>query len=118
MSKKRNCPNCGAPYNTELSKCPYCGTSYFDMSALDIDNQEPFYLKIRYGNYTFTSLVIPERCNIEHSQDSVDICGYNGVKLSSFVTSQSLFTDIRFRAIVDQEHNRLASVSFESEGYE
>lgn len=38
----KNCPNCGAPYDIQLNKCPYCGTSYFDLSALDLTNREPF----------------------------------------------------------------------------
>lgn len=42
--KGKNCPNCGAVYEPEKNKCPYCGTSYYDMSAL---NFEPFYLKIK-----------------------------------------------------------------------
>ena len=45
--KGRNCPNCSAPYNVELNKCPYCGTSYYDLSAIDITTHEPFYLKIK-----------------------------------------------------------------------
>lgn len=44
---QRNCPNCAAPYNIELNKCPYCGTSYYDLSALDLTAREPFYLKIK-----------------------------------------------------------------------
>ena len=44
---QRNCPNCGAPEDVELNKCPYCGTSYFDMSAIDMEMHEPFFLKIR-----------------------------------------------------------------------
>ena len=43
--KNRNCPNCGAPLESEVCKCPYCGTSYFDFSALNIKDGEPFYLK-------------------------------------------------------------------------
>ena len=45
--KGRNCPNCGAVYEIGKNKCPYCGTSYYDMSAIDFTNGEPFYLKIR-----------------------------------------------------------------------
>jgi len=45
--KKRNCPNCAAPYDVDLNKCPYCGTSYYDLSALDLASSEPFYLKIK-----------------------------------------------------------------------
>ena len=43
----RNCINCGAPFDVELNKCPYCGTSYFDMSCLDLDSGKPFALKIK-----------------------------------------------------------------------
>lgn len=45
--KGRNCPNCGAPLDSAVCKCSYCGTSYFDISAIDADSGEPFYLKIR-----------------------------------------------------------------------
>ena len=45
----RNCPNCAAPYDVNLNKCPYCGTNYFDISCIDIDSFEPFYLKLKKG---------------------------------------------------------------------
>lgn len=47
MAKRKNCPNCGAVYEPEKSKCPYCGTSYFDMTAINIPAREPFYLKVK-----------------------------------------------------------------------
>lgn len=43
----RNCPNCGAVYEPEKNKCSYCGTSYFDMTAINIPAREPFYLKVK-----------------------------------------------------------------------
>lgn len=46
MSKYRNCPNCAAPYDMELNKCPYCGTSYFDLAAVQLMG-EPVFLKIK-----------------------------------------------------------------------
>lgn len=45
--KGRNCPNCGAALDSAVCKCSYCGTSYFDISAIDTDSGKPFYLKIR-----------------------------------------------------------------------
>ena len=45
--QERNCPNCGAPLESDVCKCPYCGTSYFDISAINLDAGEPFYLKVR-----------------------------------------------------------------------
>lgn len=67
----RNCPNCGAPYDADLSKCPYCGTSYFDMSCIDIGEQRPFYLKLRYGDYILTAKVVAELKTIERYQRSI-----------------------------------------------
>lgn len=57
MSENRNCPNCGAPYDIELNKCPYCGTSYFDLNCLQISG-EPFYLKIR----TVDGRILTQKC--------------------------------------------------------
>ena len=47
MAKGKNCPNCGAVYEPEKNKCPYCGTSYFDMTAINMAAGEPFYLKVK-----------------------------------------------------------------------
>lgn len=70
----RNCVNCGAPFNIELNKCPYCGTSYFDMSCLDLDSGKPFALKIKTKingkNCFITQMVRPLiNLSIEFSQD-------------------------------------------------
>lgn len=45
----RNCINCGAVVDAEKAKCPFCGTSYFDFTDVDLDS--PVILKIKYkGN--------------------------------------------------------------------
>ncbi len=38
---KTNCVNCGAAKDSEEMKCPFCGTLYFDMTALDLDGRTP-----------------------------------------------------------------------------
>lgn len=45
--KNRNCPNCGAPIDVTNNKCEYCGTSYFDLSCIPLN--EPFFLTINVG---------------------------------------------------------------------
>lgn len=47
MPKGKNCPNCGAAYEIDKNKCPYCGTSYYDMSAVNFEDGEPFYKDIK-----------------------------------------------------------------------
>ena len=70
----RNCVNCGAPFYIELNKCPYCGTSYFDKSCLDLDSGKPYALKIKTKingkNCFITQMVRPLiNLSIEFSQD-------------------------------------------------
>ena len=62
--KKLNCPNCGAPINPDTNKCSYCGTSYFDLSAIDMSSSKPFYLKIKIGKNIITQLVVPNLSNL------------------------------------------------------
>ena len=44
---KTNCPNCGAPMDSELIKCPYCGTIYVDFHLISFN--VPFYLRLNVG---------------------------------------------------------------------
>lgn len=43
MRDQLNCPNCGAPITSE--QCPYCGTLFYDFSAIEIG--KPCFLKIK-----------------------------------------------------------------------
>lgn len=100
MTKYRNCPNCAAPYDVNKSRCPYCGTAYFDMSIIDFDSHEAFYLKIKVNGMTITQLVVPEACGITTSSDtnySVDCDGRKRVAK----TSVNVFTNVEFHAVQD-----------------
>lgn len=107
---KRNCPNCAAPYDTSLSKCPYCGTSYFDLSAIDLTDGEPFYLKlkIKLGNKdcVVTQLVKPS-CDVSIvcEYDSSYAYGGRGNKMINFKNSQTLKTNLNFESIPDKKNN-------------
>lgn len=102
MSKK-NCPNCAAPYDVELHKCPYCGTSYYDMSALDFESGEPIFLKIktRMGDKTvyLTQKVVPRLGDITFSDTTCDITGRSGEVIRTIVSGKSINTNVEFLAI-------------------
>lgn len=107
--ESRNCPNCGAPNEPYLNKCPYCGTSYFDLTAIDIADGKPMFLKIRVGDRIITQLVYPDpdisvECNVE----SQDIEIPNGL-FTRIYTNISCTTDIRFHSIPDG-HNRIYTI--------
>lgn len=109
--EKRNCPNCAAPYDVALSKCPYCGTSYFDLSAIDLTGGEPIYLKmkIKLGNKdcVITQLVKPS-CDVSITYEYDSSYAYGGLgnnKLINFKNSQILKTYLNFESIPDKKNN-------------
>ena len=103
----RNCPNCAAPYEASLNKCPYCGTSYYDLSALDLDAREPFYLKIKTnvnGKIVYiTQLVRPEgNGSINVESNTVCCYGKKGERLHSFQRDSTIITSLSFVGIPDK----------------
>lgn len=98
--KTRNCPNCAAPYDVTLNKCPYCGTSYFDMSCIDINNEEPFYLKLRTGDFTFVSkVIVGADCYITSSTDTKYVRDAYGQPLLSVITKHHTDIDLHFESV-------------------
>ena len=57
MAKYLNCPNCGAGIEGDKDKCPYCGTSYFDICGLQCDGT-PFILKFMTTDYKGTPITL------------------------------------------------------------
>ena len=106
--RRRNCPNCGAPYEIDKNKCPFCDTSYYDMSAIDFESGEPFYLKIRTnmnGQQVYiTQLVKPRLDTIEMSTETTD-CYSSFGKVLSYTSNRSLTTNISFAGIPDKNGN-------------
>lgn len=108
--KTKNCPNCGAPYDFNEHKCPYCGTQYFDMSFVDFENEEPFYLKIKThinGQPVYlTQLVMPSLKSIETTVDEVEYrSGIHNYKIGKCVVSRQLTTNVSFTAVADKKDN-------------
>lgn len=58
----KNCPNCGAPIESE--KCSYCGTTFIDFAAMDAD--KPFYMKIKHDGEIFIMKVMLRNISIEY----------------------------------------------------
>lgn len=100
--KQRNCPNCGAPYKVELNTCPYCGTSYFDMSAIDISENKPFYLKLKICDVVFTSKVrVDPDVQIEVKEDSYCACNSIGETVYTIAGTRKLDIDMHFTSVHD-----------------
>lgn len=56
-NNNKNCPNCGAPIESE--KCGYCGSIFIDFACMDTD--KPFYLKIKHkGNIQLIKVMLTQ----------------------------------------------------------
>ena len=56
-----NCPNCGAPI--QGTRCEYCGTPFYDLAAIDMDN--PGYITMMKGAHKFVFKAFVYNAEIE-----------------------------------------------------
>jgi len=109
--KQTNCPNCGAPYEAELNKCPYCGTSYFDLSFIDFDATEPFYIKIKktfkYQNKEHPGIlimrVLPEVMETHIEQEECYATGFGGAKMARFIKALDISLNLGFKSVPNEK---------------
>ena len=112
----RNCPNCGAVLEAGRYNCAYCGTLYLDLSMIDFDKSEPFFLTIKKNNITITQKVKPETAEFTSEADTVYAYGRHGQRISSFVREQRLNTNINFIAIPFKNDNQQVMAIMRKEG--
>jgi len=118
MSKTLNCPNCGAPLNPDANKCSYCGTSYFDMTSINIDDGEPFYLKLKRrtpdGGYDIITAFVRADPNLSITceQDTI-YCGGPGIGYKPFSSPARLEFSMNFHSVNRRFSDEPHPVTFE-----
>lgn len=106
---KTNCINCGAAKDTSEIKCPYCGTTYLDLTAIDFSSDDPVVCQfvlpnnIRLGGsdgrVIMSMLAVPQLEEISQTANTIDIMGYGGRRISSFTTGYDINVGVSFRPI-------------------
>lgn len=82
----KNCPNCGAPIETE--KCPYCGTMFLDFATMDAD--QPFYMKVKQHGKIYILKV--KMTSMELKVETNDIYDKFGARLPTLIRPISSLT--------------------------
>lgn len=112
MSDNRNCINCGAVIEYDgTAKCPYCGTSYFDFTNINLESRTPVCLRIKYNDVVFETLAIPTLFDVRaESHEFYRACGEHDKRLLSMNTRGSVTTEIAFESIYN-EHGILYTIT-------
>lgn len=104
---RTNCVNCGAAIETDAEKCPFCGTSYFDLTAIDFTANDPVALKLRLpcqgGTALLSMLARPRFETLEVTTDRIGVHGGNG-KLLEVTQSRTANANISFEAVAQKNH--------------
>lgn len=98
---RTNCPNCGAPYHDidTNNKCLYCGTAYLDVSSIDFDAQEPFYLRFKANGTYITQKVKPKVGSITIQSNETIATNHLGQKLLSVNINKEIITELSFESL-------------------
>ena len=112
---RKNCPNCGAPYDVELNTCPYCKTSYFDMSCIDMEDRKPFYLKLKINGMVFISKVITDpSTSTTFKQEDKTISDMSGNIILRETIDKYIDIDMRFHSVPDYKNNKTILYTLET----
>ena len=106
---KTNCVNCGSAKDIDEIKCPFCGTTYLDLTAIDFASGDPVVCEfvlprsVRLGEtnsrVVMSMLAIPRLEEIVQTANTVDIVGYGGRRLSSFTTGYDMDVSVSFKPV-------------------
>ena len=114
---QRNCPNCGAPLEIDRVCCPYCNTSYFDLTAVNMASREPFYIKVRTEANgkpcVLTAKVVPDLFTVESVCETKTARGGLGDQpIFVFMASRGVGFSLNLK-VVENEKGELFTMEME-----
>ena len=117
---KTNCVNCGAAKDTSEIKCPFCGTTYLDLTAIDFTSRDPvvcqFVMPHSKGKVIMSMLARPEMRKFETEVESTTMYGGLGYKpLACAVNQVNTNIDIAFHVIARPKSKETYSLKVSNE---
>ena len=95
-----NCVNCGSAKDVNETVCPFCGTSYFDLTDIDLCGNKLCILRLKMpgsGNI-FEMKAYPRMANITMEPDSYSMRDVTG-RLYRVERSMNITADISFAGV-------------------
>ena len=119
---KTNCINCGSAKDINEIKCPFCGTTYLDFTAIDFDSSDPVVCQFvmpgnirnkNNGRFILSMLAVPKLEEITTETDSVFATGSKGNKLSGFTTGLQMNIGVSFRPVCKIDKKETVELCYE-----
>ena len=107
---RTNCINCGAAKDTNEIKCPFCGTTYVDLTAIDFSSGDPVvcqfvlpnYIRIGDSNAKVVMSMLARPCieDVSMTSNTVDMYGGFGIApIASFTSGYDINVGVSFKPI-------------------
>lgn len=119
---KTNCINCGAVKDTSEIKCPFCGTTYLDLTAIDFASGDPVVCEfvlpnnVRLGNsdgrVIMSMLAVSQLEEISQTANHVDVFG-GCERMYSFIDSWDVNVGVSFKPVERQNSKTLFELRVE-----
>lgn len=116
---KTNCINCGSAKDTDEIKCPFCGTTYLDFTAIDFGSGDPVICQfvlpkdVKYGDtdkrVVMSMKAVPMLEEIVMTTSRMDITSLDGYTHRYLSSSPEVNIGISFRPLYGK-HNELFSI--------
>lgn len=110
---KTNCINCGAAKDTSEIKCPFCGTTYLDLTAIDFSSGEPVVcefvlpenIRLNNSNKKVIMSMIARPCleEVTVETNTTDVYGGWSIQPVSFVQSLDINVGVSFKPIPQKD---------------
>lgn len=111
---KTNCINCGAAKDTDEIKCPFCGTTYLDFTAIDFSSGDPvvcqFVLPYSKPRTVLSMLAIPQLNSITAEPNCCEIHGYGNRPIGYVNTGWDINLAVEFKPVARRSDNTLLSL--------
>lgn len=118
---KTNCINCGAAKDTSEIKCPFCGTTYLDLTAIDFSSDDPvvceFVLPKQFGfgnipgRVVMSTLATPHLNEIAVEDRRTYIYGgFGGRPLASVSTGMDINIGVSFTPVAKGDRKEICEL--------
>ena len=104
---KTNCINCGSAKDIDEIKCPFCGTTYLDFTAIDFDSGDPVVCQFLLPSWVhgkknermlMSMLAVPQICEI--TSEPISYSFETGATRLSYVQGWDMRVGVTFKPVV------------------